>query len=328
MLVKCPKCSFSQPQDQYCAQCGVDMMSYKPPQKSALATVLKDPLFHLTLVIILSVTGAVTLYRKNKNASEQPTTYYTKNTNFPQQRSIASQSPDTIPAKPTVTEEIQPRAITAYKAVGTGTESTTLSHGTASRAEGEMTTLGAAALPAAKSDKTKSAYKAKVIYAEMNSRIYDSLIEESSKTGQFNNFGDYAAGIIPQIQKKLSLFARDINILRTDLDPIELGKSLNWSFNYHGSEREPASTDISFSTFVNLEGSDSQVFKGNLEIIRSQKDSVNPTLSSIQKSNYPAVFELGADAAFFMSGLGIHRNDGTTKPETEFVVLVQFEKAQ
>lgn len=35
MLVNCPKCGFSQPKDKYCANCGVDMESFRPNPPSA-----------------------------------------------------------------------------------------------------------------------------------------------------------------------------------------------------------------------------------------------------------------------------------------------------
>ena len=34
MMINCPKCGFSQPEDQYCAKCGVDMVAYRPKEKS------------------------------------------------------------------------------------------------------------------------------------------------------------------------------------------------------------------------------------------------------------------------------------------------------
>ncbi len=34
MMIDCPKCGFSQPEDQYCAKCGVDMVAFRPKDKT------------------------------------------------------------------------------------------------------------------------------------------------------------------------------------------------------------------------------------------------------------------------------------------------------
>lgn len=52
MIIECPKCKFSQPQDVYCAQCGIDMATFKAPEEPTLKRVLQSPLFGMTLVFI------------------------------------------------------------------------------------------------------------------------------------------------------------------------------------------------------------------------------------------------------------------------------------
>jgi hypothetical protein len=359
MLIKCPKCGFSQPQDQYCAQCGVDIINFKAPQPSAATKLFKDPVLHLGLVVLIAVVSAVALYRHQKGSIQDRVTYLRgsrpsqkavnqsqipDNTATNQNSSALASTDSTQPAVPIEAtppppppsdfgqppshspagpnESLPPAAASTASyppPIGAGPEDDR-----ASLLKQKKSTAPPSGLATGKGS---GLYKVKVTYTEISQRSLESLAEESSKSGQYNNFGDYSAGIILQAQKKLAGISKEMSIQRTDLDPIDLGKPLNWTLNYHASEREPASQDISYSTFINLEEVDNQIFKGNLEIVRSQKEPTETGGSSIQKSNFPAVFEISHDAAFFMSGLGAHRGD-TVKADSEFVVLVQFEKVE
>lgn len=66
MLVKCPKCGFDQPKDTYCANCGIEMDTYRPTKPPFWKTVVKSPLFSLFLFLALGA-GAV-FYMKNPNS--------------------------------------------------------------------------------------------------------------------------------------------------------------------------------------------------------------------------------------------------------------------
>ncbi len=46
-MMNCPKCGFSQPRDQYCASCGIDMVAYRPKGKPFHKRVLSNTLFQL-----------------------------------------------------------------------------------------------------------------------------------------------------------------------------------------------------------------------------------------------------------------------------------------
>ncbi len=63
MLVKCPKCGFDQPKDTYCANCGIEMDSYKPIKAPLWKRIVKSPLF--SLLIFLALGYAAVLYLRN-----------------------------------------------------------------------------------------------------------------------------------------------------------------------------------------------------------------------------------------------------------------------
>jgi hypothetical protein len=58
MMMSCPKCGFQQPEDQYCAQCGINMTSFVPAPQSLTARLTKNLKFQILLVIAI-ITGLI-----------------------------------------------------------------------------------------------------------------------------------------------------------------------------------------------------------------------------------------------------------------------------
>jgi hypothetical protein len=67
MMVNCPKCGFSQPEDQYCAKCGVDMVAYKPPPPPMYAQVLGNTFFQV-MVLATLVIGVFSFIRHRQTS--------------------------------------------------------------------------------------------------------------------------------------------------------------------------------------------------------------------------------------------------------------------
>ena len=56
----CPKCGFSQPEDRYCANCGVDMAAYRPPLPPLSRRILSHWFFQIAVVVVC-IAGAFAL---------------------------------------------------------------------------------------------------------------------------------------------------------------------------------------------------------------------------------------------------------------------------
>jgi hypothetical protein len=56
-MINCPKCDFLQPNDQYCARCGVDMFAYQPAEKPFAQRLLRNTWFQFSLLAIILFTG-------------------------------------------------------------------------------------------------------------------------------------------------------------------------------------------------------------------------------------------------------------------------------
>jgi hypothetical protein len=66
MMVNCPKCGFSQPQDQYCARCGIDMITFRPAQRPFFARLISSTLFQLVALTII-VVGVFSVARQMRH---------------------------------------------------------------------------------------------------------------------------------------------------------------------------------------------------------------------------------------------------------------------
>jgi hypothetical protein len=94
MMVNCPRCGFSQPQDQYCASCGVDMLLYRPAKKALLKRVAGSTVFQvavLGIVVLASFNFARTL-RDRERALRQAEIENAQTTQVVNRR-LSSESP-------------------------------------------------------------------------------------------------------------------------------------------------------------------------------------------------------------------------------------------
>ena len=72
MMVNCAKCGFAQPQDQYCASCGVDMIAYRPAEKPFIQRLISNTIVQASLLVvaIVFVFGFVR-YQRNSELADR-----------------------------------------------------------------------------------------------------------------------------------------------------------------------------------------------------------------------------------------------------------------
>lgn len=327
MLVKCPRCGFSQPKDQYCAQCGIDMTAFKPPRQSAFKRYATDPLMYLIIALLVIGVSITTLYKKDKTDLAQRVRFL--------KGSLQIASTNGAKTEATAQPEA-PQAVAAAESAPAPTASLA---------------AAAPATPATTAAVASGTTTAYIYYAEVPRRALERLFEESQATGQFNSFGDYTAGILPDVQKRITAEGLKIRILEKSEKTI--AKNQQWFTGMHDAE---ADEDMGLSTFIELSETDNNVFRGNLEIVRNlrEMDSDKRNLAAVdasatapapQKNSYPAIFEMGPGSGFFISGVlprktriaheeeltrkgpfEILRSPAFQNKETEFVIFIEFEK--
>lgn len=343
MLINCPRCGFQQPEDKYCAQCGVDIESFKPATPPAWKRFIGNPLIQLSLVVVIAGGVGITLYKKGQQNLERRVSYLKSTVQInstsgqPQTEALPLAEADTETSSQSSEAadgmvdayKVEPPATTvAAAAAATPGTSPTPSPGEADKNSRNLARTGAHLV---------------VYYAEVPRGRLGSIFSASRATGQFMNFNEYTAGILPEFDKNV-LHRSDIKILHKEDRPLTTSKTLQWSYTL--KDRSNPSIEIGLTTFFELNDFDATNLRGNLEIQRNWREPVPAGGFEIQRKSFPAIFEIGGETGFFMSGVmplasnmgpeedqlmnfdiyKILRSPQFRSGESEFVIFVDFEK--
>ena len=71
-MIECPRCSFIQPEDRYCASCGLDIENYKPKPRHWSIKLVRSPIFQACLSLLIVIGLIWSLFRsQNQNLQAQ-----------------------------------------------------------------------------------------------------------------------------------------------------------------------------------------------------------------------------------------------------------------
>lgn len=311
MLINCPRCGFSQPDDKYCAQCGVDMETYRPAQVSWIKKVLENPL--LQFGVLFLVAGGIAFYLYNRDqANLQARVSYLKGTapisatesqasNQLLENTVSdasAEAPPALAASLPLTDEVMPP--------DKKPDDTTAAKATAEKPTGPMI---------------------RVFYAEVARGALQRIFEESQSTGQFMTFkDDYSAGIIPNIDKKLSPSNTNIKILHKEERPLEMGKSLQWFYGL--KDRLDPESELGMTTFIEMSEIEAGNYRGNLEIQRNWRELGDSGKVSLQRRSFPAIFEIGTNTGFFISGVMPYKTNLDNDDELTSIDIFKILKSE
>ncbi|UXR64416.1 hypothetical protein EZJ49_15205 [Bdellovibrio bacteriovorus] len=336
MLINCPRCGFQQPEDKYCAQCGVDMESFKPATPPAWKRFIGNPLIQLSLVVVVAGGVGITLYQKGQQNLERRVQYL-KSTVQINSTSGVTDLPEALPVAEASSEstsqssEAADGVVDAYK----------VEPPPATAALAVAATPGASPTP---SPTARTGAHLIVYYAEVPRGRLNTIFTVSRSTGQFMNFNEYTAGILPDFKKNV-LDHSDIVILHKEDRTLSASRTLQWS--YAAKNRMNPSMEIGLTTFFELSDLENNSLRGNLEIQRNWLEPSPSGTLELQRKSFPAIFEIGGETGFFMSGV-LPPGPGIDRPieddlmnfeiykilrsprfragQSEFVIFVDFEK--
>lgn len=109
-MQECPKCGFVQPKDKYCANCGLDIESYKPAPDPLLVRLKKSTAMQIgaVVVVVLGMTAAIFISQRDRivehlsgaaPTKKRPMPVYELN-QLPTQPTAAANRPEAITAPP------------------------------------------------------------------------------------------------------------------------------------------------------------------------------------------------------------------------------------
>lgn len=343
MLINCPRCGFQQPKDKYCAQCGVDMESYRPAAPPLWKRVFGNPLIQLSVLVVVAAAVSVTLYQKGQQNLERRVSYLKSSVQIQSSHNTPSTEASNLeetkePTTPATEQASQLPDSDASDGSITATKVTAAGAATSPSPTKEAATAGAG--KEARNLAKVGAAHLTVYYAEVGRNTLGNIFSDSRGTGQFMNFNDYSAGILPNISRLLK--APQILVLHKEERSLDGAKTLQWFYGI--KDRRDPRVEIGLTTFFEINEMEGNNLRGNIEIQRTWKE-MGSSGFEIQRKSFPAIFEIGNDSGFFLSGVmptqsnleneqeltaidvyKILRSPRFRDGNSEFVIFVEFTK--
>lgn len=325
MMVNCPKCGFSQPQDQYCASCGIDMLAYRPSRAPLFKRLMTSVPFQLS-VLVLAIVGGFAFIRLQNQARLAARIAEIENagdTRLIEQKSdaldTASQASKSSEAPGTQADS----APTAASVPGESTHNLALSAPETSKAIKEnlaettaspsptpsplpSPTATPGATPGATSGAATSAEKAtapsrlRVAFLEVNRSTLAELSSESRGSG---GYGAFSTGTISSASSKLkslqagwkSLESGSPQSLRTQ-QPILV---------FRGLRDEASGHDLGVTVQVTPVLIDDTGTTVQVEVLRVLREA--GAVPSVGEQSFQENFQIPRGSAAYLSGVFPHR---------------------
>jgi hypothetical protein len=316
------------------------MESFKPQAAPWYQSLFKNPVIHVAFLAALVGGGGFYLYKNNQSN--------TTNVASTARPMVQVNSSRNLPPPPPAPPEINPSPATEVAANAPAPQAAAAADASAP-ADLAASAKAFAEANAVKDDPKKDARAATtkgsgphlmVYYAEVARPALGRLMDASRGTGQFMNFADYSAGIIPGLNKRMQ--TPGIKILHKEERTLDSSKTLQWSYGL--KDRSNPSVEIGHTTFFEIADMDGANLRGNLEIQRTWREQGPSGALEIQRKSFPAIFEIGPETGFFMAGVmpaqsnlenddelaaidvyKILRSPQFRAGESEFVIFVEYD---
>lgn len=302
MLVDCPKCGFSQPQDQYCAKCGVDMVAYRAKPATVKSRLLANPIFHISVIFIFVFVGALYIIREQRRQEIARRADYLKNGPVYAQAKPDATNPTSLPtdsphsSTSSASNEVAPThpAAEATSLAVARNMASSMAPTAATGASGVTPPTSASAESEKEGD---AANKIKPVhlsayFAAINSSRLGSLIE-ANHGGSFVEFGEFQVGTLENLKTSLSQF----KILeKKGLTFASPTVSQDW----FSGERNRDGSRIGITTKIDLRGFEGDNLRGEIEIQRSLYEGPDHSQGPILKAYGPAEFSLTPHATLMV----------------------------
>ncbi|XGC80276.1 hypothetical protein ACES2L_13170 [Bdellovibrio bacteriovorus] len=315
------------------------METYRPAAPPAWKKFFGNPLVQLSLLALVAGGVSITLYQKGQQSLERRVSYLKS----PVQINQVSQN--LPPAEVSELEELPSASDQASQNPDTdasdGTITATKVTAAAPAGKPDTAALDGGAVKDGRAVARTSGPRLVVYYAEVGRGTLNRIVNDSRSTGQYMNFNDYSAGILPNLSRALS--SPQILILHKEERTVDNAKTLQWSYGL--KDRRDPNVEIGLTTFFEINEMEGNNLRGNMEIQRTWRE-MNPSGGfEIQRKSFPAIFEIGNDSGFFMAGVmptqsnleneqelttidiyKILRSPRFREGNSEFVIFVEFAK--
>lgn len=341
MLVDCPKCGFTQPEDQYCAKCGVDMQSYRPAPKALGSQLLTNPFFHITIIFILVFGGSIYIMREQRKQEIARRVDYLKN------GPVYAESTSNTPANSDTSSDIASGAETFQAPVASDhiAAHAENSEGAAALESNPITAATAtdtnAAAPREPAESVaetpgRASTQLKVTYALVPRAALFRMAEAGrAQGGRYVDFGEFQMGSL----RNISSFMNGADVIESVQKKFlsSLGEQI-WF-----SGEKTAEGNLGVTTKMTLRGREGQDLQGDIELMRALHELPQPGSPIVQKGYGPAEFELQPGQGLYVilvlprvpqydegrfaptKFLRIYRMSDFKQKQSEFVMFMEFD---
>lgn len=286
MTIHCPKCGFSQPRDQYCARCGIDMLAFKAPPKSFMKSLSENLFLQLILVFIIGF-GAVFYLRQHTKSKTIARVQYL--------RGVQVESSD---GRHQFASQGDERMIDAGQ--------------TAEVTQRDLGPAGQAAVDAKGNRKAET----KIYFLQMSTATLAQWIENETLT-RVETADGVMIGYLQDFSKILASGLGNTRVLKSDSYPLVAEQVFTSKMDFPRREettgRQLAQAAPSVTAYATLDTLSEESVTGQLEV------STDP------QNTYPVQFEMNPSSAILITGFSKIKTPEKS-PETELVVVLSLKK--
>ena len=314
MLINCPKCNFSQPQDQYCASCGVDMLAYRPKQKPFFQRLVVNPVFQIAALalVVIGVYSLVGYQHRMEIRDRINEIENASNTQIVQKHESSSvdvaAKTDAAPVEAAGADSTEvaaaepaPEAATAAAPVAQSLVADAQEPATAEdSAPSTAREASAAAAPAA------APTNVRVVFAEIQKPFLAELVAEARTPA---SVGSIHTGVVSNLDKRLSEKAQEWSMVdQAAPKPIKAGSP---AIFYNGLRDEASGQFVGYAVEVNPSGED----PGQLQVtvwrmLRGENGQVEEFQVPL-----PDTFAIARDTGIYIAGSMPRRSPSSTEAE-------------
>ena len=317
-MIKCPKCGFSQPKDQYCANCGIDMGVYSPPTRSFYSVLISTPFFSF-LLLALVIGGTALFLQQHKGQELRYQIEYMKHGDAAVPRKRTGERRVRLPAVSNDTlqndlgerdgaeKEVGLQQGDLVAQAGGGTSGTLGASGATSATSASGASASIKKSPASTTKKPKFVKLGNrkrnfmIQFAEVTNEFHRQLRQRTDSSGQYETSIDYSAGVIAD--QKNALFMRSSMGMRSLQKasvhiPALLEKEAR-NEQFFGNYVPELDLRVGFTVYIRISEYVNGIARGYIELLRNMKGTEHSNLQSVYSLN----FELPPRALLFFSNL-------------------------
>lgn len=313
MQVECPKCHFRQPEDRFCARCGIDMQSFKPPEKSFFEKLMQNATLIFLVGMVLLSSGLFFYFKSAKIKTEiadigRKTIFISSHKNNKgdggsNSSEPAANSQNNEALTQTVGNETANLSDSGSLNSASGSATNTMGkEGALAGADNQQHNNGATPSSANSAGQASSgkAHNLVIQYAEVTQKGFYTLEDEAKSTGQFIS-SDYSQGVINFGAQKIKNLKGDIKVYSQDKKVIREGKIETW---FQGLKSSNDSNNIGISTEFKIKEVQQDKVSADLKILkRFQVNLSDPNSKNFQTLEYLGSLDIGDDQVYFITNV-------------------------